>query len=80
MKRQITEFPSGILFTCTSYGLYINLKVLATKQIFLLEVLPSEENITMLHTYQENRLLWKTQGFMKETFVFTATFSPIYSS
>lgn len=27
VKNQITEFPSGILSTCTSYGLYINRKV-----------------------------------------------------
>ena len=27
VNNQITEFPSGILSTCTSYGLYINLNV-----------------------------------------------------
>jgi hypothetical protein len=53
MKNQITEFPTGILVTCRSYGLYIKLEISAKTNVSsrnsLLEKIEFYEKDSIFH-------------------------------
>src|SRR5271168_1569173 len=60
VKSQIIEFLSGILSTCTSYGLYINLKVSAKTNV-------SSRNIALSRKHYHATYMSRKSTFMEKS-------------